>query len=83
MTMPGVHQEAKEGEIVARDAYNDGYTHEVLHTAHILEDAWDRHVVDTRCAEEFVDVREAAERVSQAMFDFYQLVGTKFDDVRG
>jgi hypothetical protein len=64
------------------DAYNDGYTHEVLHTAHVLMDTWDQHVIDTRCADEFPDVKRAGEAVAKAMYDFYQLVGEKFvDDV--
>lgn len=65
---------------MADDAYNDGYTHEALHTAHVLCDAWDRHISETRCASEFPDVKAAAEKAAQAMHDFYQLVGQKFSD---
>lgn len=61
-----------------RDSYNDGYTHEMLHTAHVLRDTWEQHVIETRCADEFPDVKAAAERAAQAMFDLYQLAGQKF-----
>lgn len=63
------------------DAYNDGYTHEVLHTAHVLASTWGEHIVETRCASEFPDVKAAALKVEEAMGDFYQLVGQKFRDV--
>jgi hypothetical protein len=66
--------------MASQDKYNDGYTHEVLHTAHVLCDAWDRHVTETRCADQFPDVKAAAERAAGAMHDLYQLVGQKFED---
>lgn len=62
------------------DPYNDGYTHEALHTAHVLCDTWDNHVANTRCAKEFPDVQAACERAAQAMYDVYQLIGQKFTD---
>jgi hypothetical protein len=60
------------------DEYNDGYTHEALHTTHVLMDTFSNHVITTRCADEFADVRAAAEKAHQAMFDLYQLIGMKF-----
>lgn len=63
-----------------RGPYNDGYTHEALHTASVLLDTWDRHVLETRCAEEFPDVAEAAQKAVDAMFRVYQLIGNKFRD---
>jgi hypothetical protein len=62
------------------DEYNDGYTHEALHTTHVLMDTFSNHVITTRCADEFGDVREAAQRAHRAMFDLYQLIGTKLKD---
>lgn len=61
-------------------SYNDGYTHEALHTTHVLMDTFSAHVVETRCAEEFPDVKAAAEAAEQALADLYQLIGTKFKD---
>lgn len=64
--------------------YNDGYTHEALHTTHVLLDTFEGHVLETRCADEFPDVKAAAEKAHQAMFDLYQLIGLKFvDDPEG
>lgn len=63
-----------------RDPYNDGYTHEAMHAAHIACDMWDSHVVETRCAEEYPDVRAAIEKASDAMYFVYQLIGQKFND---
>lgn len=62
------------------DLYNDGYTHEAMHAAHIACDMWDNHVAETRCADEFQDVKEAIERAAHAMFFVYQLIGQKFHD---
>lgn len=60
--------------------YNDGYTHEALHTASVLLDTWDRHICDTRCADEFPDVKEAAQKAIDAMHDAYQVIGQKFKE---
>lgn len=62
------------------DKYNDGYTHEALHTTYVLMETFAGHVIETRCADEFPDVKEAAERAHQALFDLYQLIGSKFAD---
>lgn len=59
------------------DEYNDGYTHEALHTTHVLMETFAAHVIDTRCADTFPDVKAGAEKVHQAMFDLYQLIGAK------
>lgn len=64
-----------------RDAYNQGYTHEALHAAHIACDMWDSHVCETRCAEQYPDVKTAIEKASQAMYDVYQLIGRKMHEV--
>ncbi|MCS3690977.1 hypothetical protein [Bradyrhizobium elkanii] len=62
------------------NAYNDGYTHEAMHSAHIAIDTWDSHVLRTRCAEEFPDVKKAIEKAAEAMGEVYQLIGQKFKD---
>ena len=63
-----------------RDAYNDGYTHEVLHLASVLAMTWEEHIVETRCADEFPEIKAAAEKIAEAIGDFYQLVGNHFAD---
>lgn len=62
-----------------KDEYNDGYTHEALHSAHIALDLWRSHVLETRCADQFPEVRAAAEEAEAAMHKVYQLIGQKFD----
>lgn len=62
------------------DAYSDGYTHEALHTAHVIADMFDRHVLDTQCADKFPDVKAAADRAAKALYFVYQLIGQKFED---
>lgn len=59
--------------------YNDGHTHEALHTTHVLMDTFGNHVLETRCIEQFPDVKVAAEKAHQALFDLYQLIGMKFE----
>lgn len=63
-----------------RNPYNDGYTHEALHTAHVLLETWGQHVSDSRCAEEFPDVAVACEAAIAAMYNVYQIIGQKFKD---
>ena len=48
-------------------SYNDGYTHEVLHLVSTLNDVWERHVVETACADQFPDVKAAAEKIADAI----------------
>jgi hypothetical protein len=62
------------------DPYNDGYTHEAQHTTFVLMETFASHVIGTRCAAEFPDVAELAERVHGLMFDLYQLIGEKFTE---
>lgn len=63
-----------------RDAYNQGYTHEALNAAHIACAMWDSHVAETRCADEYPDVKAAIEKASRAMYDVYQLIGRKMHE---
>jgi hypothetical protein len=63
-----------------KDQYNDGYTHEALHSAHICVSMWDEFVTDTRCADQYPDIKDAAEKVGRAMADVYQMLGMKFTD---
>jgi hypothetical protein len=58
-------------------AYENGYTHEALHAAHMCCDMWDSHVYETRCADEYPDVKEAIEKAAFAMYEVYQLIGQK------
>ena len=62
------------------DPYNDGYTHEALHTTHVLMETFFNHVLETRCSDEFTDVKKQAAKVHIAMFDLYQLIGQKFSE---
>jgi hypothetical protein len=64
------------------DEYNDGYTHEALHTVHVLMDTFHNNVVETRCCEEFADVKDAALAVHTAMFALYQLIGSKYEALK-
>jgi hypothetical protein len=63
---------------VAEDPYNDGYTHEVMHTVHVLQDTFYNHVFDTRTAAQFPVVKEAAEAVLDAMSILYGKLGERF-----
>jgi len=65
------------------DKYNDGYTHEALHTVYIIGDMWERHVVDTQCVEEYPDIKDAVERANQAIQSVYQLIGQKLHSDEG
>lgn len=58
--------------------YGEGYTHEAMHTAWVLMDTFERHVMECRTCDEFPDVAAQAEKVHQAMYDLYQLIGNKW-----
>jgi hypothetical protein len=60
--------------------YNDGFTHEALHTTFVLMETFANHVLDSRCAAKFSDVYAKAEAVQSAMAELYQLIGIKMDD---
>ena len=53
--------------------------HEVLHTASVIMDMFDRHI-SGHPAVEFGDeeVITAAQKAFDSLFDFYQLCGSKF-----
>lgn len=68
---------APETPVLYSDSYNDGFTHEALHTTFVLMETFSDHVIETRCADEFPDVKAAAEKSHQALFDLYQLIGSK------
>lgn len=62
-----------------KEPYGEGYTHEALHASWMIMDLLERHVIEHRCAEEFKDVYEAADKAHQALWDLYQLIGTKWN----
>ena len=53
--------------------------HEVLHTASVIMDMFDRNISE-HPAVEFgdEDLKNAAQRAFDGLFDFYQLCGSKF-----
>src|SRR5262249_764381 len=63
-----------------RQPYNDGHTHEALHVAYVLADMLDRHLLETRCAEQFPEVRRLIVTIAEQMGDLYQMIGTKFEN---
>lgn len=52
---------------------DDYQTHEVLHTTHVLMDAWSRHVVDA--IHNNLEWKQQAQKIEKAMFDLYQNIG--------
>jgi hypothetical protein len=49
--------------------------HEILHTAYVVMDTFEHHILEREDVAEHPELAHAAEVVHQAMFDFYQLVG--------
>ena len=52
--------------------------HEVIHTAHLLNDAFDRWILQHRAVLSDPVLARAAETVGEALGDFYQTVGNRF-----
>lgn len=71
---------AVRGTLTYDHPYNDGYTHEAMHTASVLMDAWDSHVIQTRCADQFPDVKAAADAAMEAMWRTYNAAALKMED---
>lgn len=80
--IPSSYQEAITGKAVGLDTYNDGYTHEAIHTTYVLMETFARHVMDCRCADEFPDVKRATDFAHLALFELYNLLGSKFQDFK-
>lgn len=59
------------------DLYNSGYTEEVFLAVHIVSDVFDSHVFATRTCEQYPDIEAAAEKISAAIGELYQLIGQK------
>jgi hypothetical protein len=53
------------------------HQHEVLHTAQIISSMFEDYIVTHRCTQSDPEILEAAEKISAALADFYQLVGQK------
>lgn len=45
----------------------------------MLAEMFEQFVVETRCADQFQDVKGAAEKIAEAIGDLYQLIGSKFE----
>lgn len=58
-----------------RPAIDDFHRHEVLHTASVIADMFERHIVEHIYTQAEPALKDEAERVAQALHDFYQLVG--------
>jgi len=59
-----------------------GY-HEVLHTAHVLMDTWERHIAGHGLMESEPELKAQAEFIGSMMADFYQLVCSASDSMFG
>lgn len=52
--------------------------HEVVHTASIMMEMFETHLLEHEAVETTPDVKEAADKVFEELFRFYQLVGAKW-----
>jgi hypothetical protein len=65
-----------DSEQEERDAKLDAFSgHEVLHVASIASDFFDRHLLEHRFVKAHPELGAAAERISDALGEFYQLCG--------
>ena len=53
------------------------HQHEVLHTAHIVTSLFEEYVVEHSYTQSDPEMLAAAEKISAALADFYELVGQK------
>lgn len=70
-------EEQDQESDVTRDPFS---AHEVLHVASIMSDFFDRHLGSHRFVEAHPALRAEAERISEALGDFYQLCGSVASD---
>lgn len=52
--------------------------HEVIHAASIIMEMFETHICEHGAVKDNAEVDEAADKVFDALFDFYQLVGGKW-----
>ena len=71
-------EEIAEGREIAANPFG---RHEALHTASVVMDMFDRHLL-SHPAIEYGDeeLRAAAQTTFETLFDFYQLCGAKFSE---
>jgi len=58
-------------------ALGPGHYHEVLHTAHIVSSMFDQFIREHPATQQSPALREAADSLSSALADFYQLAGAE------
>lgn len=61
--------------MVATDEFG---RHEVIHTASIVMDMFETYLLDHEAVETDPEVKEAAEKCFNDLYNFYQLVGAKW-----
>lgn len=60
----------------AKQVYDYG-THEVLHTASVLFDSWERQIMDHARLKENPKWKKQAQKAFDEMFKLYAMIGTK------
>lgn len=68
-------------QAIAAMRESDTYSrHEVLHTAHVLSDLFDRHIARHQFTLAHPELAKAADDIGAALADFYQAVGNTVPD---
>jgi len=62
------------GDVAKIDQFHQ---HEVLHTVHIVSSMFEDYVLAHPYTQSDLDIREAADKISAALGDLYQLIGQK------
>ena len=56
---------------------NDGHYIELTDRCHVMASMFYDHIVEHPLAIEDVEIKQAAEHISEALYDFYQIVANK------
>lgn len=66
-----------EDEEVKLDSY---YAHEAFDRAFMIEDMFDTYLTNHPFVSQIPKLKEQAEKVSEALFDFYQMISNEYYD---
>lgn len=66
-----------EDEEVKLDVF---YAHEAVDRAHLIEDMFDAYLITHPFVAQTPKLKEQAEKVSEALFDMYQMISNEYYD---
>ncbi len=77
------NQGVLKSSTTGKDEINDGHYLELTDRCHVMASMFYDHIVEHPLAIEDDEIKRAAEHISEALYDFYQIVASKMFDTNG